>query len=468
MMLLYLLKINIALIVLLEFYKLIFSGDTFFLFRRITLLGIIVISIAVPGLNLSYWVTSNEELTSMATHYATNVLPTVTIGIKDSGASSWDFVYVLIYAIVVSILLARFAWQIVSIVKLKNRCKTKLINGKSVYILEKIESPFSFFNWIFVNPTKHKIQELDEIITHEAAHCQQKHSIDIVVTELFTILFWVNPFAWLLRREVRLNLEYLADNRVLECGSDSKQYQYHLLGLTYKKNVATISNNFNVLPLKKRIKMMNKKRTKSIGKAKYALIVPMTAALLVVSNIESVARAVSNVAKKEVSVLSNQAIEMNQPTESKADKALVITQNIAETNLQTNVPNPKKVVKKAAKNKKSDYQMPQFGGNINVWLMQNVKYPDESVKKNEEGNVIVAFTIAADGSVNNPKVAKGVSPALNKEALRMISSMPKWKPAIENGKAIETNFILPVSFKLSKKEAGKATKKEKEVIEIHL
>lgn len=167
-------------------------------------------------------------------------------------------------------------------------------------------------------------------------------------------------------------------------------------------------------------------------------------------------------------MLSNQATEMNQPTETKADKALVITQNIAETNLQTNVPNPKKVVKKAAKNKKSDYQMPQFGGNINAWLMQNVKYPDESVKKNEEGNVIVAFTIAADGSVNNPKVAKGVSPALNKEALRMISSMPKWKPAIENGKAIETNFILPVSFKLSKKEAGKATKKEKEVIEIHL
>lgn len=112
--------------------------------------------------------------------------------------------------------------------------------------------------------------------------------------------------------------------------------------------------------------------------------------------------------------------------------------------------------------------MPQFGGNINAWLMQNVKYPDESVKKNEEGNVIVAFTIAADGSVNNPKVAKGVSPALDKEALRMISSMPKWKPAIENGKAIETNFILPVSFKLSKKEARKATKKEKEVIEIHL
>lgn len=117
-------------------------------------------------------------------------------------------------------------------------------------------------DWIFINPERHKGDEIEEIMMHELTHCQQLHSIDIIFAELFCVVFWFNPFVWLLKREVRLNLEYLADNSVLANGKDNKEYQYHLLRLTYRKNVATISNNFNVLPIKKRIKMMNKKETK--------------------------------------------------------------------------------------------------------------------------------------------------------------------------------------------------------------
>ena len=93
-------------------------------------------------------------------------------------------------------------------------------------------------------------------------------------------MFWVNPFTWLLKQEVRINLEYLADHTVLASDADKKTYQYHLLGLTYKKNVATLSNNFNVLPLKKRIKMMNKKRSNAMSKAKYLLFAPLIALML--------------------------------------------------------------------------------------------------------------------------------------------------------------------------------------------
>lgn len=101
-----------------------------------------------------------------------------------------------------------------------------------------------------MDPKRHNQKELDEIITHELLHCRQYHSLDILITELFSIAFWINPFVWLLKREVRLNLEFLADNSVLTSGLDSKEYQYHLLGLAYRKNVATISNNFNVYLLR--------------------------------------------------------------------------------------------------------------------------------------------------------------------------------------------------------------------------
>ena len=258
----YFLKLNIALIVLFGFYKLMFSGDTFFSLRRATLIGIYIVAMLVPELNCLEWINKNVEITSIANQYATFILPTVTITPNKINATNWETIALTIYNMVVCVLLVRFFCQLISIIKLRNKCRTANINGVKVYLLENNEGPFSFFNWIFISPSKHNTQQTHEIIKHELTHCKQWHSVDILFTELFSTIFWINPFVWLLKREVRLNLEYLADNNVLTSGANKKEYQYHLLVLTYQKNVATISNNFNVLPLKKRIEMMNKERTK--------------------------------------------------------------------------------------------------------------------------------------------------------------------------------------------------------------
>ena len=113
----------------------------------------------------------------------------------------------------------------------------------SLHYLSDATCPFSFFRWIFVNPKAQTEEQLQEIMIHERTHVEQWHSLDILLTELLTAFCWMNPFVWLLRREVRLNLEFLADERVVAAGSERKAYQYHLLGLAYGKNVATISNN---------------------------------------------------------------------------------------------------------------------------------------------------------------------------------------------------------------------------------
>ena len=384
---------------------------------------------------------------------------------------------------VVCLLLLRFLWQLASIVRLKAQCKKADINGTKVYLLESNEGPFSFFNWIFINPTKHSRQEIDEIMTHELAHCRQRHSVDILFAELFAIAFWVNPFVWLLKREVRLNLEYLADNNVLANGTDSKEYQYHLLGLAYRKNVATISNNFNVLPLKKRIKMMNKKRTKKIAKAKYALYIPLAAMLLVVSNIETVARDIANVTKAipmvKASVKQEKMVDLSsgnkattvqespknvQPTEaieSTGNKveALADSKNAEmaaqEAENTTGVANEEPTEQKPKKAPKKVFtvveEMPTFNGNLNQWLAENMKYPSEAVKNKEQGHVVVQFIISEEGEVMEPKIIRSVSPSLDKEALRVVSSMPKWNPGKANGKPVAVRYMLPVSFKLNGK-----------------
>ena len=479
-MTMYLLKLNLALIVLFGFYKLMFSGDTFFSLRRATLIGMCLVAMLVPGLNCSYWINKSVGMVSMANEYAAIVLPAVTVTPGGGGSIGWETTAMTIYTMVACLFLLRFFWQLVSIVRLRNKCRTTDINGTKVYLLESDEGPFSFFNWIFINPTKHNRQEIDEIMTHELAHCRQLHSIDVLFTELFAIVFWANPFVWLLKREVRLNLEYLADNNVLAGGTDSKKYQYHLLGLAYRKNVATISNNFNVLPLKKRIKMMNKKRTKRIAKVKYALYIPLAAALLVVSNIETVARDIANVAKAmpmakasvkqekmvdlsfsnkaTVAVESRKNVQSTEAIERKDNKMEVQADNrnsemsaqkVEET---TEVANEESVEKGPKKSPKKVYDhienMPTFNGNLNQWLLQNMKYPVEAMNKKEQGKVIVQFIVSENGEVSEPKIIRSVSPALDKEACRVVLAMPKWNPGKLKGKPVAVRYMLPISFRL--------------------
>lgn len=479
-MTMYLLKLNLALIVLFGFYKLMFSGDTFFALRRATLIGMCLVAMLVPGLNCSYWINKSVGMVSMANEYAAIVLPAVTVTPGGGGSIGWETTAMTIYTMVACLFLLRFFWQLVSIVRLRNKCRTTDINGTKVYLLESDEGPFSFFNWIFINPTKHNRQETDEIMTHELAHCRQLHSIDVLFTELFAIVFWANPFVWLLKREVRLNLEYLADNNVLAGGTDSKKYQYHLLGLAYRKNVATISNNFNVLPLKKRIKMMNKKRTKRIAKVKYALYIPLAAALLVVSNIETVARNIANVAKAmpmakasvkqekmvdlsfsnkaTVAVESRKNVQSTEAIERKDNKMEVQADNrnsemsaqkVEETAEVANEESAEKGPKKSPK-KVYEYieNMPTFNGNLNQWLLQNMKYPVEAMNKKEQGKVIVQFIVSENGEVSEPKIIRSVSPALDKEACRIVLAMPKWNPGKLKGKPVAVRYMLPISFRL--------------------
>ena len=127
-----------------------------------------------------------------------------------------------------------------------------------------------------------------------------------------------------MKQEVRMNLEYLADESVLSDGNARKSYQYHLLGLAYRQpNESTkIANNFNLLPLKKRIKMMNKRRTSEIGKAKYLLFAPLAGALLMVSNIESVAR--------EIGEQIPEVAEVQQKAEQALNADVVVANPTAE------------------------------------------------------------------------------------------------------------------------------------------
>lgn len=304
----YFLKINVAIALFYAFYRLFFYKDTFFAWRRTALLCFFAVSAAVPLLDIQQWIVQQEPMAAMADLYAAVVLPELTLTLTPQPETDWRQLMadgiVFAYWLVAALLALRFLVQLAGIVRLARRCPTQKIDGTTVHLLPRAEGPFSFFRWIFVCPDAHTGDELHEILTHERTHARQWHSIDVLTGELACIVCWFNPFAWLMKREIRTNLEYMADEKVLETGHDSRTYQYHLLGLSHHKAAATIYNSFNVLPLKKRIIMMNKRRTRAIGRTKYLMFLPLAALLMIVSNIEAVARATQKITTEVIEAVA--------------------------------------------------------------------------------------------------------------------------------------------------------------------
>lgn len=473
----YFLKINAGIALFYAFYRLFFYKDTFFYWRRIALLCFFGVSLLYPALNLQEWVKAHEPMVAIADLYATTLIPEIIFEEEGLPADiNWQettlTVLGILYLCGMILLSIRFVIQLTSIIRLRIQCKVTKIQGIRVYALKKPSGPFSFFHWIFVHPESHTKEELAEILTHELTHARQFHSADAIFSELICVVCWFNPFAWLMKREIRNNLEYMADNHVLQTGHDYKTYQYHLLGLAHHKAAATLYNSFNVLPLKNRIKMMNKKRTKKIGKTKYLMFLPLAALLMIVSNLEAVARTTKDFARNVIQTVENnteRTAEASQPVVEQATAQAVINESAmseevlskkTDKNIEV-LSDTAKVAKSKNPNRNDDIfdvveEMPAFPGGQTAmmqYLAKNVRYPAKAHQERIQGRVIVKFVVDKDGTVIQPTIARAVSPELDAEAIRVISAMPKWTPGKQRGKEVRVKFTVPIAFKLSEPKA---------------
>lgn len=498
----YLLKVNVAFVLFYAFYRLFFYKDTFFKLRRAILLAFFGLALFYPLLNIQDWVRQQEPIADVIYMYSA-MLPEATA--KADAAASVDWYGWLlgslgfIYWGIVAFLCGRFLVQLSSILWLAHTSERVVIHETPVYALRKAAGPFSFFRMVFLHPESHSDKETDEILTHECTHVSQWHSIDVILSEMMCMACWFNPFVWLLKREVRHNLEYLADNTVIQSGYDSKSYQYHLLGLAHHQSVTTLYNSFNVLHLKNRIMMMNKKRSPGIVRTKYLIFIPLVGILMLLSNIEAVARLTVRLANE--ATVSNAVVtatgilvdETGQPligasvvvkdgkegtiTDRKGAFSLEVPANAilrcsyqgreSQEVLAADMTNNTHL-SLSSKSREMNEQvftvvekMPSFpGGDAELlkYIATNIKYPKESQDNGEQGRVICSFIVGRDGSVNNPEVLRGVTPLLNEEAVRVINTMPRWNPGMQRGKAVAVKYTVPITFRL--KSPVEETKEE--------
>ena len=294
----YLLKANIVLAMLYGFYFLFFRRDTFYGYIRWYLLAVIASVVLFPMVDISGWLASTPTAIEVAQYVPDMgavfqyVLAPSQIILTQPPPMEYTAEPAVAHTISLSLILL-WCWLPVTVFMIGKRvfqlayifrlwyCYPQKSHGNSAIIaVDKNIQPFSFFRRIFLNPALYSENEADEIVAHEQIHCLQRHTIDNLLAEAVVCLCWFNPAAWLLRRDLKQNLEYYTDRKTLLSGFDRKHYQYSLLRLS--GNAFQIVNHFhfNIHHLKKRIIMINKKHSPRILTTKYLLVVPALAATL--------------------------------------------------------------------------------------------------------------------------------------------------------------------------------------------
>jgi beta-lactamase regulating signal transducer with metallopeptidase domain len=281
--LLYQLKFSIALTLVFIFYHFVLRKLTFYNLNRWYLLGYSLLALIAPLLDISHLLKEKQLLDNGLLQLIPAVTQPVIINNTDSTHGSIFIISNILTIILLSgiaVMLARFLIQLFSFRRLMKRARVIQEQDMNVYEVATDIIPFSFGKNIFINSGSYSESELTDIIRHEFVHVKQKHSFDIFWGEMICLLNWYNPFAWLFKKAIRQNLEFIADHEVLRSGINKKQYQYLLLKVLGSRQFR-FATQFNFSSLKVRIAMMNRIRSARIHLLRFFLIVPLLLVMLV-------------------------------------------------------------------------------------------------------------------------------------------------------------------------------------------
>lgn len=273
-------------------YMMLLRKETFFTTNRWFLLSGLFTSVLLPLFFIKKVIlvdAPKPSLEELATYTATN-----TTALKEIPAAveTFDWIQLLwiSYFTIALLLILKIVFSFFSLYKLLYKEQVVKQENFKLINLNKNIAPFSFFNYVVLNPSLYTEAELQSILLHEKIHSQQKHSIDVLVTKLFCIVFWFNPIVWLYKKAVLQNLEYIADQKATAQLEDKKSYQIALLKAVTNQSCLSITNNFYQSLIKKRIVMLNTNQSHKRNSWKYALIIPALIGFIFLFQIKTIAQ----------------------------------------------------------------------------------------------------------------------------------------------------------------------------------
>lgn len=405
MILPYIIKSAMALALLYACIVPLLEKETFHRLNRILILGCLIMSFAIPLVHFTGRTNPTVDMVRQAV-----LLPEVLINgnANEQSVWSWADIIICIYIIGIVAIFSMTVVQTVRLTKWLRQCEHITDNrGNTIVLTDCATSPFCLFHYIVMSRDDYA-NNRSFILTHEQEHIRLRHYIDLIILQCAIIVQWFNPFVWLIGKNLKAIHEFEVDEAVLNKGIDATQYQKFLVVKAVGNRLQPFANNLNKESLKRRIIMMNQKRSNRWM---------MLKALLVIQ-----------VATLAVSVFAN-------------------GKNVSETAKE---PHPQTTTQ--TKIHDAVEEMPEFNGGqlaMMEFLMNNMKYPQAAVKAKQQGKAVVGFVIRKDGTVSDVHITKSAGHAvLDEEAIRVVKAMPAWKPGKQKGEPVNVKYSVPITFKL--------------------
>ena len=442
----YIVKSSVCLALFYLFYRLLLSRETFHRFNRCALLGVLFFSVLIPCIEVQHPADLQQAM------YALGQLSAEVASVQtaDFSASSVDTSVwlvagcMLVYLLGGAFFLLRNLYSLYRLRHLFRACRQESLAGYlpgcparvQLRVYEGELSPFSWLHYIFIS--RADLQENGrEILIHELAHIRLRHSWDLLLADCCIFLQWFNPAAWLLKQELQAIHEYQADETVIHEGVNARQYQLLIIKKAVGTRLYSMANSLNHSSLKKRITMMMKEKSNPWARLKYLYVLPVAAMTLTAFARPEVSSVMNEISSDKVNDL---VAFMKEKNVEKADTVAPVY-----------VPAEVAAKLKGAVSGASE-EMPEFpdGGTAGLmkYLAANIRYPESAKKAGKQGRVIVQFVVCKDGSITNVSTLRDIDPALDAEAIRVISAMPKWKPGRQKGKEVDVKYTVPVMFRL--------------------
>ena len=272
-------------------YHFLVRKETFFNSNRWFLLSGLLTSLLLPLYFLKRIIMVERPRVPVHDFVVTSQQPIMAVqNVQAVEAFDWMQLLWISYFIIACVLVLKIVLNLTSLYRMLHKQQAiKKEQFKLVDLNDNI-APFSFFNYIVYNSGLYSDEELQSILLHEKIHSKDKHSLDILISEMFCALFWFNPFVWLYKKAITQNLEYIADQKAIEQLEDKKSYQHALLKVVSNQNCLPITNNFYQSLIKKRIVMLNKNQSHKRSYLKYALIVPVLIGFVILFQVKIIAQ----------------------------------------------------------------------------------------------------------------------------------------------------------------------------------
>ena len=302
-LLIYIAKVSCILAIFFAAYQLFLKKETFFKFNRYFLISGLLLAIALPFISFINYVEIEPNAYTVIEQSAVPAELTNAVG---TYSIDWVNVLGIVYLTGIVAFSIKFIVQLFSLFSMVKKSTVTKFGGFH-YVESVLDiAPFSFFNYIFYNPSLYSESELSIIVKHEVVHSSQRHSVDVILAHLVTIATWINPLSWLYRSSIKQNLEFLADEGAVQEVRSTKGYQYALLKVSGNQAFTPIVNTFynsltrlNVFgkivsigsqygQVKKRIVMLNKSRSSRKNILKTISILPVLAIFMVSFNTKEV------------------------------------------------------------------------------------------------------------------------------------------------------------------------------------